>query len=83
MQPVSPQPLSWLVLGDVRFLTGALPVPSTDVITLVPVSPAPTVEPRNTIVLVWRELGPTHLMARTMDGHHRSVTSMRRFPGRP
>lgn len=74
MQPVSPQPASWLVLGDVRFLTGALPAPSTDVITLVPVSPAPTTEPRNTIVLAWRELGPTHLMARTMDGQHRAVT---------
>ncbi|MGQ0776601.1 MAG: hypothetical protein ACT4NY_19610 [Pseudonocardiales bacterium] len=39
-----------------------------------PVPHAPTTEPRNTIVLAWRELGPTHLMARTMDGRHRAVT---------
>ncbi|MGH3885487.1 MAG: hypothetical protein ACRDSZ_02785 [Pseudonocardiaceae bacterium] len=25
--------------------------------------------------MAWRELGPTHLIARTMDGHHRAVTA--------
>lgn len=74
MQPASPQPPSGLVLGDIRLLSEALPAPSTDIITLVPVSPAPTTEPRNTIVMAWRELGPTHLRARTMDGRHRAVT---------
>ncbi|MGH3939382.1 MAG: hypothetical protein ACRDTG_12240 [Pseudonocardiaceae bacterium] len=73
MQPASPYPPGWLVLGDVRFLTGAFPAASTDIIILVRVSHPLTTEPPNTIVLVWRELGPTHLMARTMDGHHRAV----------
>ena len=45
-----------------------------DIITLVPVPHAPTTEPRNTIVLAWRELGSTQLIARTLDGHHRAVT---------
>lgn len=74
MQPASPQHPSWLILGDVRYLTGARPTPGTNIITLVPVPHAPTPEPRNTIVMAWRELGPTHLMARTLDGQHRAVT---------
>jgi len=68
MTATPPDVSAWVALGSIHLINGAARLHPNDAIIILPLAPAESIVPSNTIVLRWKELGAVELIAVRVDG---------------